>query len=94
MRNNARPFNGHAFRRRIFGILKAVFVKEDRQFLKRPHPRDTVGAAQTLYETARPLVQQNERCPWAKQLCKAHESPEMAPPEDDNHVVKRRRPGR
>ena len=94
MCNNARPFNGHAFRRHIFGILKAVFVQEDRHFLKRPHPRDTVVAAQTLYETVRPLVQQNERCPWAKQLCKAHESPEMAPPEDDNHVVQRRRPGR
>jgi len=93
-RNQPRPLNGHAFRRHIFGILKAVFVEEERHFLKRPHPRDTVEAAQTLYEKVRPLVQENEQCPRAQQLCKAQQSPEMAPPEDDNHVVKRRRPGR
>ena len=93
VRNNTRPLNGHAFRRHIFGILKAVFVQGDKHFLKRPHPLDTVEASQTLYDTVCPLVLQNERCPWARELCKAHESPEMVPPEDDNNVAKRRRPG-
>ena len=89
-----RPWNGHAFRRRIFGILKAAFVKGDGAFLQRPHPLDTGRENQTLYERVKNLLMQDARHPEAMQLCRAFPSPEMHPPEEEASAMKKSRQGR
>ena len=84
VRGNMRPFNGHCFRRDIFGILINVYVNRSGSYHRRPHPR-------TLFNQVVPLVAKDAWSPQAERMCEAEKDPDMVPPvpvhEDDTETA-------